>query len=257
MNRPRSARLILALLSLPLSTFAAPGEAKVVAVRGAASVSSGSTAKAPLTTGGVVTQESVVETDSGSSVYLRLPNGGKLVVGPNSRVRLSSFSTGASGGSYSLELILTRGSITGDATNAGPSSSLKVRTTSGVVRLAGTLFQIGFAPAGAAGGTLTVTAINGIASVSPAGALTPVSVPPGNTLSLTSNGSLAGNPQLTATTSATAGKVESILGSPGSGATEADAPITTTSKPVENKNGGAPRFDPTANISPNGEGLIN
>ncbi len=257
MKSPRSAVLALALLTLPLAVFAAQEDAKVTSDNGGARADT-----SPLTLGKTVTAGSVIETDAASTLYIELPNGGTLVIGPSTRARVISFSKGGNSGTYSLELILTRGTITGDTTNAGSASSVKIRTTSGVARVTGTSFQVSFAPARPTGGTLTVTALNGIASISPAAALTVVPVQPGSTMTLTTDGNKAGTPQVTSTSALTLARIESTLsGKPASG--ESGQVLTKVmSLP---RTGGVPNFDATTittgngsnpPISPNGEGSI-
>lgn len=252
MKSPRSAALILSILAIPLAAFAANGEAKVIALKGTAVTVDAASKKSPVAPGQTLVAGTVVETGADSSLSIELSNGNKLVLAPGTRVRITKFQVSDDGQFYSLELLLVRGTITGDATKGAGSSTFKVRTPCGQASLAGSSFQVEFTPVGATGGTLSVSSVNGLPSLTPTGSLNPVAVQNGTTVSLTSNGVRTGVPQASPTPSNKVTQIEAILGS--STATDGKpTPLVTTpdAKPVT-----PGRFDPTALVSPNGEGSI-
>lgn len=252
MKSSRSAALILSILAIPLAAFAADGKAKVIAIKGApVTVDAGK--KTPVAAGQELSAGSTLEAGGDSSVSLELSGGNKVVLAPGTRVRISKFQISDDGAIYSIELMLIRGTITGDATNGAGSSTFKVRTPCGQASLAGSAYQIEFTPVGATGGTLSVTSMKGLPSLTPTGALTPVAVPNGNTVSLTSNGVRTGVPQVSQTPPSKVAQIETILGS-STATTGETTPLVTN--PEVKTGGNSVRFDPTALVSPNGEGSV-
>lgn len=251
MKPARSAPLLLALLALPLGALA-NNQANVLATTGIVHTLDNSENKAPLTSGQTIGQGTVIVTGPNSNIVFEVGDNGKIVIGPNSRVRVGTFRNANEGGLYTLELILTRGTITGDATGAG-ASSLKVLTTCGVAQVAGSSFQIEFTPAGAAGGTFVVTSAAGLPSIRARGTVTISAVQPGTTVSITGDGIKSSTPQITQTPGGKINQIEIILTSNNSGGGTTPGQTTgTTPEPVQV----IIRFNPTQVTSPNGSGII-
>lgn len=229
----------------------------------------------PLAAGEAIPAGASVEVFSGSSVTLTLANGTKVVLGPNTRVRLQSVLVPATG-LYSFEVLLVRGSITADATGAVAGSSFTVRTASGKADVAGTSFKAEFSPSAASsgtnGGVFDVTSAKGTVEVTPVSGSGTVSVPAGSQVTVGQPGQTtpqvrpAGSQSLNSINSTNAqaqsstparGQDGSSTGGSGSTGSEAGS-----DKPADSKTDSSVNQDSTPGvnipnlgmISPNGEG---
>lgn len=158
----------LAFAASPISVTALSGQARTITDGESSSIQVGSD----------IAAGSSVETNTGSSAELTLSNGVKLVLSPGTRIRVKSLEIAP--GIFSCEIVLLRGSITGNATGVSAASNLSIRTTAGTVGVSGTEFSVGFSPSSLTTGDLTVVSLQGAATVLPVNSVGPVSVPAGS-----------------------------------------------------------------------------
>jgi hypothetical protein len=160
MKFSRFASLLAVVASFPALAFAA-GSISVGNLSGQArAIINGETVA--LKQGDVVEPGSGIETNTESSLELEL-DGVKLVLSSGTRISIKSF--GADSGLVFGEIVLLRGNIAGDVTGASSASNLSIRTTVGVVSVAGSSFNVGFSPTSPTSGNMSVVSLQGNAAV--------------------------------------------------------------------------------------------
>lgn len=205
-----SASLLLAALALPVSALADAGSAAANAVTGSVMIQTGNTLT-PISANQTVGEGSIIQTGPQSGVTLSLPGGGRMILAANTRIRIRAFSQGADASFYSLEIILTSGRITGDATRGSGMSNFTVRTTAGVANVTGSTFSISFAPAGTSGGTLNTAVATGQIRVTPLGTTEATIVQSGNVLTVTTTAAGSVNSQLNPLSSGNSNQIIATL----------------------------------------------
>jgi ferric-dicitrate binding protein FerR (iron transport regulator) len=178
---------VLTLSILAISPFAlAAGKVSVTSVSGLARFTSDSGAPQPAKVGSSFDEGSGIETNVGSSAELSLGNGVKLTLEPSTRIRLRKLQV--SPGIFVCEVILLRGSISGDAALVSQDSSFSIRTTSGVANVAGTQFGVSFTPDSPFSGKMNITSRQGDIVVLGMNSTAPLTVSPKADASLGARG---------------------------------------------------------------------
>lgn len=259
MKKPLS--LLLALAILPLAALAANTSASVASVKGSATATIREEKK-PVSAGMLLSAGTVIETELASELTIALPSGGKIVLGPSTRIRIRTFEQANDPSLYSLEIILTRGRITGDASQGSAASNFVIRTTVSTSSVAGSVFAADFAPSGASGGAMTLSALSGLPTVTPRGGISPSPVQPGYATSISGSGTGAAITQTTQITSLNESQIRAILGGISSLANLPGETIeTTTGTPPggATTSGNVPNIlliTPILQISPDGQGVL-
>lgn len=248
----RFASLLAIAAAFPALSFAA-GSINVGNLSGQARATySGATIV--LKSGTSIQSGTIVETNTGSSLELTFADGVKLVLSPGTRIRIKSFE--AASGLFSCEIVLLRGSITGDATTASTASNLTIRTTAGVVSVAGSSFRVAFTPVSAISGSLNVVSLQGDITVLPVNATGLISIPSGSQVNVGASG-VGGT--VAPANSAVLLSVRTTLtsGEPGvaqPSAPEGQRPVVTGGSPGATVVNPGPDLGVILTISPNGEG---
>ena len=259
MKTSRILTLLALAFALPASVFAAKGSATVAAVAGQARSSVGNAVPASVEVGALLQEGALIETGLDSGLELTLSNGGKLVLAPNSRVRITSLEQSDKPGVYSFEVVLLRGGIRGDASKSSPGATFSVRTSVGTTNVAGSVFAVDFVPTSVTTGNMNVVVVSGQASVSVPSAMQPVVVPAGSQIQVGQGAAGAGADSTV--TPETLANIKAVLS--GEGAKKVTRPAGTPG--VKTKREVAPVaplpdtsvFLPDTSVflvSPNGEG---
>ncbi len=253
MKLSRLLPLLACAIALPAGAFAAKGVAEVTALSGLARAGVGEATPASIEVGAKLEEGSTIETGSESGLEVTLPNGKKLILAPNTRIRIRFLEQSAKPGVYSYEVALLRGGIRVDATNSAPGSNFLIVTSAGSVNIAGSVSSVDFSPTSVTAGNMYVVTSKGSAVVFNPNSIAPVSVPAGSQTQIGQGAAGAGQvtsaaPEvLTALNNIVAGGNLEVVAKPGAKKPGSTAPATTPSGVT------LPDFSIIV-VSPNGEG---
>lgn len=183
MNLSRTLSIFAAATVLAAPAFAASAVGTISSLKGTAGSPKSDGTSVALKVGDELHEGDVIVVPQDSALEMKLPGGGVIVFGPGTRARILSLQAGDSGVS-GIDIALTRGSISGDATGNPTGSSLTVRTTAGVANLSGARFATVFEPSTITKGQFTVVAAAGSASVMPVNGFDSIPVPAGEQIVL-------------------------------------------------------------------------
>ena len=147
----------------------APAEARVVNLRGSASIAWRGAAQ-PAAVGQPVGEEAVIVTGPNAFLRLRMPDGSHVTLPSNSRARVARLRTVLLTGATDQDISLEAGRVETRAAPVGPGGGHRVTTPISVAAVRGTEFRSAFFPEGAAAaisvveGAVTVLADGGEAT---------------------------------------------------------------------------------------------
>lgn len=160
--------LLLAALALPLAAFAADTTVTKVDGDGVTITTDSGIGKVAI--GDKVLEGQSIDCGSSSSAEIKLPNGGTLTLAPGTRILFRAIQNGTDLKNYSYEIVLLRGSISGNAGNSSASSSFNIVTTSGVADVSKSGgFTVNFTPTTTTTGGGSISSSNGVIGFTPTG----------------------------------------------------------------------------------------
>lgn len=131
------------VLSIPIDQLRHENRQLHVAfVRGQASVSSGTQAAQPLTRDAALTEGQVIETGPDGFVSLALPDGSRVLISANSRLKIGQFRYVPDADKVLVEFSLEKGYVESEVTPQADNSRFRVRTPLAVTGVRGTRFGV-------------------------------------------------------------------------------------------------------------------
>jgi hypothetical protein len=186
--------------SVPAKTARVKGKIQVARVVGTATVQAeGGGPSQPLTTGQIISDQSIVTTAANSSAILAFSNGATVSVSANTSLDIQQFEQDPLAGDIKLSdlkqeegtsttrLNLTQGAVVGKVVhlNVDKGSEFTVQTPVGAAGIRGTTFQVIFIPNGNGTATFTVMTQEGVVVYT--GTASNVQIPAGTKISSTFN----------------------------------------------------------------------